>query len=89
MILNINLNGNLVPLGRVSLWNIRNNAEDEMDSNHSTQDTAARFRSYAAECRRLAQRASEKDRKVLLEIATAWMACAEDAERRAGHSGKT
>ena len=42
---------------------------------------AQKFRDYAAECRRLAQRASEKDRIVLMEIADAWMACAEDAER--------
>jgi hypothetical protein len=44
---------------------------------------AGKFRDYAAECRRLAQRAAEKDRKVLMEIADAWIACAEDAERKA------
>jgi hypothetical protein len=41
-----------------------------------------RFRQYAAECRRLAKRASEKDKPILLEIAAAWIACVEQAERR-------
>jgi hypothetical protein len=45
-------------------------------------DNAKKFRDYAAECRRLAGRASEKDRKVLMEIAEAWLACAQDAERK-------
>jgi hypothetical protein len=43
---------------------------------------AKKFREYAAECRRLAQRASEKDRTVLMEIANAWISCAEEAERK-------
>lgn len=46
-------------------------------------DDAEKFRGFAAECRRLAQKAAAKDRTVLLEIANAWMACAEDAERKA------
>jgi hypothetical protein len=41
-----------------------------------------KFREYAAECVRLAQRASEKDRTVLMEIADAWITCAEEAERK-------
>jgi hypothetical protein len=45
-------------------------------------ENAKKFREYAAECRRLAQRASEKDSKVLMEIAAAWMSCAEEAERK-------
>lgn len=44
--------------------------------------SARKFRDYAAECRRLAERAAEKDRKVLMEIAAAWIVCAEDAERK-------
>jgi len=47
------------------------------------QSNGQKFRDYAAECRRLAQRASEKDRKVLMEIAEAWIVCAEEAERKA------
>ncbi len=43
---------------------------------------AKKFCDYAAECRRLAQRATEKDRKVLMEIAEAWIVCAEEAERK-------
>ncbi len=47
-----------------------------------TKRNAQKFRDYAAECRRLAQRASDKDRKVLMEIAEAWTVCAEEAERK-------
>jgi hypothetical protein len=36
----------------------------------------------------LAQRASEKDRKVLMEIAEAWIACAKEAERKEKASAK-
>jgi hypothetical protein len=45
-------------------------------------ENAKKFREYAAECRRLAQRASEKDRTMLMEIANAWISCAEEAERK-------
>jgi hypothetical protein len=41
-----------------------------------------RFRQSAAECRRLAEQTSENDRKALLEIANAWLSCAEQAESR-------
>ena len=44
---------------------------------------AKKFRDYAAECRRLARTASEQDRDVLIEIAEAWIVCAEQAEREA------
>jgi hypothetical protein len=44
---------------------------------------AKKFREYAAECRRLARTASEQDRAVLIEIAEAWIVCAEQAERAA------
>jgi hypothetical protein len=44
--------------------------------------SAKRFRDYAAECRRLGQRASAKDHKVLMEIADAWIVCAKEAERK-------
>jgi hypothetical protein len=53
-----------------------------MDSENVNAKSARKFRDYANECRRLAQRALEKDRKVLIEIAEAWTACAEDAERK-------
>jgi hypothetical protein len=42
-----------------------------------------KYRQYAAECRRLAEKSSAKDKAVLLEIADAWVACAERAERTA------
>jgi hypothetical protein len=50
-----------------------------------TQDdeaNAKKFHAYAAECRRMAGFA-EKDRVVLIEIAQAWIVCAEHAEREA------
>ena len=40
-----------------------------------------KFRDYAAECRRLARIASERDQDVLIEIAETWIVCAEQAER--------
>jgi hypothetical protein len=58
-------------------------AELEMENDKdNTRGNAKQFRDYAAECRRLAQRAPEKDRAVLMEIADAWIACAEEAERK-------
>jgi hypothetical protein len=50
---------------------------------------AARFRQYAEECRRLAQQASERDKPVLMEIAVAWIVCAEEAERKQQSATKT
>jgi hypothetical protein len=44
-------------------------------------DDPSQFRNYAAECSRLAERASEKDKAVLMEIAAAWLVCAEQVER--------
>lgn len=52
------------------------------DAKSNAETDAKKFRDYAAECRRLAQRAAEKDRKVLMEIAEAWIVCAEEAERK-------
>ena len=46
------------------------------------EDDASRFRQYAAQCRRLAERATEQDKTILMEIAAAWIACAEEVERR-------
>jgi hypothetical protein len=53
-----------------------------------TKGNAQKFRDYAAECRRLAQRASDQDRKVLMEIAEAWTACALEAERKNKMAGE-
>jgi hypothetical protein len=52
----------------------------EIDTEHD-ETNANKFRDYAAECRRLARTATEADRVVLIEIAEAWMVCAERAER--------
>lgn len=57
--------------------------DDEPDN---AESNAKKFRDYAAECRRMAHRASEKDRKVLIEIAEAWDVCAEEAARKEGSS---
>jgi len=43
---------------------------------------ATRFRQYAAECRRLGDQAAEKDKAALMVIAAAWIAWAEEAERK-------
>ena len=43
---------------------------------------ATRFRQYAAECQRLAGGASARDKPILMEIAAAWIACAEEDERK-------
>jgi len=51
-------------------------------------ENSKKFREHAAECRRLMQRASEKDRKVLMEIAEAWISCAEEAERKENSADK-
>ena len=44
------------------------------------RDNAKKFREYAAECRRMARTASEADRAVLMQIAEAWIVCAEEVE---------
>ena len=41
-----------------------------------------KFRKYAADCLRIARQMSGKDRQALLEIADAWEARAQDAEKR-------
>jgi hypothetical protein len=84
------LNGNFAIAPSVLLWNFRDNdhAEgamgnaDQVAGDDNAETNAKRFRDYAAECRRLAQRAPEKDRNVLIEIAEAWIVCAQEAERR-------
>ena len=45
-------------------------------------DDPTTYRKYAEEGKRLAQSMSPADRKVMLEIADAWLACAEKAERK-------
>lgn len=55
----------------------------EIDIDDDDEANGKRFRDYAAECRRLARTASQHDRAVLLEIADAWIVCAEKAERDA------
>jgi hypothetical protein len=55
-----------------------------MEIDTEDEDTnAQRFRAFAAQCRRLARNASGTDRAVLIEIAEAWIVCAEQAEREA------
>jgi len=46
----------------------------------NAMDDAEKYRQYAAECRRLAEKSSAKDKAVLLEIADAWIACAQRAD---------
>ena len=42
----------------------------------------AKYRQYAADCRRLADRASQADKDALMKIAEAWETQAEMSERR-------
>ena len=74
---------------RLPMCNSGKHSEDQMENdNRNSGENAKKFRDYAAECRRLAQRAPEKDRKVLMEIADAWMTCAQEAERKANPSDR-
>ena len=58
----------------------------EIDIDDYDEANAKKFRDYAAECRRLARTASERDRAVLIEIADAWIVCAEQAVRDGGRN---
>jgi hypothetical protein len=81
-----NLNGNFSSTNPIfgEYRGINCDAEFKMEIDTEDDETnAKRFRDYAAECRRLARTASETDRVVLIEIAEAWMVCAEQAERNA------
>jgi hypothetical protein len=46
-------------------------------------ESAEKYRQFAEDCRRLAEKAAPKDRAVLLEIAEAWDQCAKEAGRKA------
>lgn len=61
--------------------------DEKSDENNSDKeilvtmmDDIDKYRQYAAECRRLAAKSSAKDKAILLEIAEAWIACAEGAD---------
>jgi histone H3/H4 len=45
-------------------------------------ESAEKYRQFAEDCRRLAEKAAAKDRIVLLEIAEAWEQCAKEAGRK-------
>jgi hypothetical protein len=45
-------------------------------------ENAEKYRQFAEECKRLAERASAKDKAVLMEISQAWEQCAEEADRK-------
>jgi hypothetical protein len=46
------------------------------------EDDSNQFREYAAQCRRMAEKLSGNNREVLLEIANAWIDCAEQVENK-------
>jgi hypothetical protein len=48
----------------------------------------ATYRRYARECQRLAKTMAEENRGTLLEIAEAWLALAEEAERKKSPAGQ-
>jgi hypothetical protein len=81
-----NLNGNFSSTNPIfgEYRGINCDVEFKMEIDTEDDETSARkFRDYAAECRRLARAASGTDRVVLIEIAEAWIVCAEQAERKA------
>jgi hypothetical protein len=81
-----NLNGNFSSTNPIfgEYRGINCDVEFKMEIDTEDDETnAKKFRDYAAECRRLARTASETDRVVLIEIAEAWMVCAEQVERNA------
>jgi hypothetical protein len=81
-----NLNGNFSSTNPIfgEYRGINCDVEFKMEIDTEDDETSARkFRDFAAECRRLARTASETDRVVLIEIAEAWMVCAEQVERNA------
>jgi hypothetical protein len=45
-------------------------------------ESTEKYRQFAEDCRRLAEKAAAKDRIVLLEIAEAWDQCAKEAGRK-------
>jgi hypothetical protein len=51
-------------------------------------DDPDRYKKYAEECKRLAKTMSLADRKVMLEIAEAWLICAKEAEKKAAGKQK-
>lgn len=81
-----NLNGNFSSTNPIfgEYRGINCDVEFKMEIDTEDDETSAKkFRDFAAECRRLARTASETDRVVLIEIAEAWMVCAEQVERNA------
>ena len=83
-----NLNRNFPPRNGIfgEYRGINYDVEFNMEIDTEKDDdeaNAKKFREYAAECRRLARTASEKDRAALIAIAEAWIVCAEQAERKA------
>ena len=68
----------------ISVWYLQGlivrNFKMAMDQDRA-KISAKQFRDYAAECRRMARNVWENDRAVLMQIADAWITCAEEAER--------
>jgi hypothetical protein len=50
-------------------------------------DDPATYRRYAEECQRLAKTMPEENRRMLLEIADAWLLLAQEAERKKPPAG--
>ena len=54
----------------------------------ASMDDPDRYKKYAEECKRLAETMSPADRKAMLEIAEAWLVCAQEAEKKASAKPK-
>ena len=56
--------------------------ENEQRERGPDMDDPTIYRRYADDCARLAKSMSPADRKVMLEIAEAWLVCARKAEEK-------
>ena len=50
--------------------------------------SAAQYRTYADECRRLAQKLKPEHRDTLIKIADAWDKCADEIAQKSGDGAK-
>jgi hypothetical protein len=56
-------------------------------SSYCSMQSGKQYRVFAEECRRLMEGATERQRRILDEMAQAWLALAETAERKERRGG--
>jgi hypothetical protein len=87
------LTSEMVPANRNCEMELRAAAAGWVDRQRTSPSGASmddpdRYKKYAEECKRLAKTMSLADRKVMLEIAEAWLICAKEAEKKAAGKQK-